>query len=88
MEADLQVEKCDEVFAKLQSQHMEKLLPCLRRACENFLCYTRLRNTIKTDFFFKQPLAILNFTSRSTVDRFFKTPASVLIYAKLRLCKQ
>ena len=51
MEGDLQVEKSDEVLAKLQSQHMEKLLPCLRRACENFLCRTRLRSTIKTDFF-------------------------------------
>ena len=71
MEGDLQVEKSDEVLAKLQSQHMEKLLPCLRRACENFLCRTRLRSTIKTDFF-KQPLATLNFTSRNTVDRFLK----------------
>ena len=51
MEADLQVGKSDEVFAKLQSHHMEKLLLCPRRACENFLCLTRLKSTIKTDLF-------------------------------------
>ena len=51
MEADLQVKKSDELFAKLQSQHMEKLLLCLRKAYENFLGRTRLRSTIKTDFF-------------------------------------
>ena len=48
MEADLQVEKSDELLVKLQSQHTENLL---RRAYENFLCLTRLRSTIKTDFF-------------------------------------
>ena len=74
MEADLQVKKSDELFAKLQSQHMEKLLLCLRWAYENFLGRTRLRSTIKTDFFSKQPLPILNFTSRSTFDRFVKLP--------------
>ena len=87
MEADLQVEKSDEVFAKLQSQHMEKLLPCLRRACENFLCRTRLRSTIKTDFFeatFGHP----KFYVEKHGWPIFKTPASVLIYAKLYLCKQ
>ena len=87
MEADLQVEKSDELFAKLQSQHMEKLLLCLRRAYENFLCRTRLRSTIKTDFF-EATSGHPKFYVEKHGWPIFKTPASVLIYAKLHLRKR
>ena len=44
MEADLRVEKSDELFAKLQSQHMEKLLLCRRGAI-----YPKNRKSSKTE---------------------------------------
>ena len=51
MEADLQVEKSDELFAKLQSQHMEKLLLCLRRVYEIFSAVRGLEVLSKPIFF-------------------------------------
>ena len=82
MEADLQVKKSDELFAKLQSQHMEKLLLCLRRAYENFLGRTRFRSTIKT-IFFEATSAHPKFYVEKHGLPICKTPASVLICKSL-----
>ena len=83
MEADLQVEKSDELFAKLQSQHMEKLLLCLRRAYA-----VRGLEVLSKPIFFEATFGHPKFYVEKHGWPIFKTPASVLIYAKLHLRKR
>ena len=87
MEADLQVKKSDELFAKLQSQHMEKLLLCLRRAYEIFSAVRGLE-VLSKPIFFEATSAHPKFYVEEHVWPICKTPESVLVYANLCLRKQ
>ena len=87
MEADLQVKKSDELFAKLQSQHMEKLLLCLRRVYEIFSAVRGLE-VLSKPIFFEATSAHPKFYVEEHVWPICKTPESVLVYANLCLRKQ
>ena len=87
MEADLQVEKSDELFAKLQSQHMESYFYVSGELVKIFSAVRGLEVPSKP-IFFEATSGHPKFYVEKHGWPIFKTPASVLIYAKLRLCKQ